>query len=91
MQIPIVYLCTIFLKSCFERVTVLYCSLLTGLVFFQAGINDEGKGVVYRYDPVGFMEELTQGSGGAAVALVQPFLDNQVERNNRNDKVEGNI
>ena len=56
---------------------------------FQAGINDEGKGVVYRYDPVGFMEELTQGSGGAAVALVQPFLDNQVERNNRNDKVEG--
>ena len=55
----------------------------------QAGINDEGKGVVYRYDPVGFMEELTQGSGGAAVALVQPFLDNQVERNNRNDRVEG--
>jgi 20S proteasome subunit beta 6 len=33
---------------------------------------------VYRYDPVGFMEELVHGAGGSAVSLIQPFMDNQV-------------
>ena len=32
---------------------------------------------------------LFQGGGGSAVCLIQPFLDNQVEKNNRSDKVEG--
>jgi hypothetical protein len=32
------------------------------------------------------MEELTHSAGGAAVCLIQPFLDNQVGKNNRTDK-----
>jgi 20S proteasome alpha/beta subunit len=42
--------------------------------------------VIYHYDPVGSMEELAHSSGGAATCLVQPFLDNQVGKNNRTDK-----
>ena len=55
-------------------------------IYFQAGIKDDGKGAIYHYDPVGSMEELTHSAGGAAVCLVQPFLDNQVGKNNRTDK-----
>ena len=51
----------------------------------QAGLKDDGKGVVYHYDPVGSMEELTWSSGGAGVSVIQPFLDNQVGKNNQND------
>jgi 20S proteasome subunit beta 6 len=59
---------------------------------FQAGLKDDGSGAIYHYDPVGSMEELTHSSGGAATCLVQPFLDNQVGKNNRTDKgPEGNF
>ena len=49
---------------------------------FQAGLNDEGKGVIYGYDPVGCVEELVQCSGGAGVTLMQSLLDNQVDKKN---------
>jgi hypothetical protein len=37
------------------------------------------------------MEELTHSAGGAAVCLIQPFLDNQVGKNNRTDKGDEGI
>ncbi len=58
---------------------------------FKAGLKDDGKGAIYHYDPVGSMEELTHSAGGAAVCLIQPFLDNQVGKNNRTDKGDEGI
>jgi hypothetical protein len=37
-----------------------------------------GTGAVYSFDPVGSYERETCRAAGAAQALVQPFLDNQV-------------
>jgi len=49
------------------------------------GLDEEGKGVVYHYDPVGHMEKLTFSAAGASVSLIQPFLDNQVGAFNMKD------
>merc|ERR1719381_287570 len=43
-----------------------------------AGLDDNGKGCVYHYDPVGHMEKNMYRAGGSAVSLLQPLLDNQV-------------
>lgn len=37
-----------------------------------------GSGAVYSFDPVGSYEREACRAAGAASALVQPFLDNQV-------------
>ncbi|XP_064099061.1 proteasome subunit beta type-1-like [Macrobrachium nipponense] len=50
-----------------------------------AGLDEEGKGVVYHYDPVGHMEKLTFSAAGASVAQIQPLLDNQIEAKNIKD------
>ena len=50
---------------------------------FQAGLNAEGKGVIYGYDPVGCIEELVHVAGGAGVTLMQSLLDNQVDKKNQ--------
>ncbi|KAL7643466.1 UNVERIFIED_CONTAM: hypothetical protein RMT77_005448 [Armadillidium vulgare] len=42
------------------------------------GFDEDGKGVVYHYDPVGHMEKMTYCASGAAVTLIQPLLDNLV-------------
>ncbi|KAJ7659853.1 20S proteasome subunit [Mycena rosella] len=42
------------------------------------GIEDDGSGAVYSFDPVGSYERETCRAAGAASALVQPFLDNQI-------------
>lgn len=47
-----------------------------------AGLDEEGKGVVYGYDPVGCMEKLGHAAGGSGVAIMAPLLDNQVEKLN---------
>ncbi|PVU99023.1 hypothetical protein BB559_001085 [Furculomyces boomerangus] len=43
-----------------------------------AGIDNEGKGCVYSYDPVGNMERVTFQVYGSASGMIQPFLDSQV-------------
>eukprot|EP00127_Corallochytrium_limacisporum_P005983 Clim_evm60s215 gene=Clim_evmTU60s215 len=43
-----------------------------------AGLDEEGKGAVYSYDPVGSYEREFYRSGGSASALIQPLLDNQL-------------
>ena len=47
-----------------------------------AGLDENGKGVVYSYDPVGCMEKGLQAADGSGVAIMQPLLDNQVEKFN---------
>ncbi|KGG49923.1 beta type subunit of proteasome [Mitosporidium daphniae] len=42
------------------------------------GIDAEGRGAVYSYDPVGSFEREPFRAGGSAAALIQPFLDNQL-------------
>jgi len=42
------------------------------------GIEDDGTGTVYSFDPVGSYERETCRAAGAAQSLVQPFLDNQI-------------
>ncbi|KAI5287646.1 Proteasome subunit beta type-6 [Ascosphaera aggregata] len=48
-----------------------------------AGLDDEGKGALYSYDPVGSYEREYCRSAGAASSLVTPFLDNQVNLKNQ--------
>ncbi|CAH7674980.1 nucleophile aminohydrolase [Phakopsora pachyrhizi] len=43
-----------------------------------AGIDHDGTGAVYSFDPVGSYERESCRAAGAAQSLVQPFLDNQV-------------
>ena len=42
------------------------------------GLDADGKGAIYGFDPVGSYERLQCGAGGAASSLIMPFLDNQV-------------
>jgi len=43
-----------------------------------AGLDKDGRGVVFSYDPVGHSERTMYRAGGSAVTLLQPLLDNQV-------------
>ncbi|KAJ3496110.1 hypothetical protein NLG97_g2900 [Lecanicillium saksenae] len=47
------------------------------------GLDEEGKGAVYSYDPVGSYEREQCRAGGAAASLIMPFLDNQVNFHNQ--------
>jgi 20S proteasome subunit beta 6 len=44
-----------------------------------AGLDTEGKGAIYAFDPVGSYERVQCKAGGAAASLIMPFLDNQVQ------------
>lgn len=61
-------------------------TLLYGKRFFPyyvytiiGGLDAEGKGAVYSFDPVGSYEREQCRAGGAAASLIMPFLDNQVQ------------
>jgi len=47
------------------------------------GLDEDGKGAVYSYDPVGSYEREQTRAGGAAASLIMPFLDNQVNFKNQ--------
>lgn len=47
-----------------------------------AGLDEDGKGVVHSYDPIGHRELSKFRAGGSAGALLQPLLDNQVFNTN---------
>jgi len=47
-----------------------------------AGLDEEGNGVVYSYDPVGHCEKSTFHAGGSSGALIQPFLDSRIGNKN---------
>lgn len=44
-----------------------------------AGLESDGSGWVYSYDPIGNMQRSKFCAGGSSGALLQPLLDNQVE------------
>lgn len=56
-----------------------------------AGIDDDGKGVVYSYDPVGHCEQSKYRASGSSCSLIQPFLDNRVGLKNMANVEEGSI
>ncbi|KAI9159286.1 Proteasome subunit beta type-6 [Blastocladiella emersonii ATCC 22665] len=43
-----------------------------------AGLDEEGRGCIFNYDPVGSFEKYRWQAAGSGVSLIQPFLDNQV-------------
>ncbi|KAF1761530.1 hypothetical protein GCK72_009786 [Caenorhabditis remanei] len=43
-----------------------------------AGIDENGKGAVFSYDPIGCIERLTYSASGAAEPMIIPFLDCQI-------------
>lgn len=43
-----------------------------------AGLEPDGTGWVYSYDPIGNVERCKFRAGGSSGALLQPLLDNQV-------------
>ena len=47
------------------------------------GLDEEGKGALYSYDPVGSYEREQCRAAGAASSLMMPFLDNQVNLKNQ--------
>ncbi|KAI9209869.1 nucleophile aminohydrolase [Polychytrium aggregatum] len=47
------------------------------------GIDAEGKGALYDYDPVGNYERVNCACVGSASELIQPFLDSQVDFKNQ--------
>jgi 20S proteasome subunit beta 6 len=49
------------------------------------GLDEEGKGALYSYDPVGSYEREQCRAAGAASSLIMPFLDNQVNLKNQYD------
>lgn len=61
------------------------CTILYGKRFFPyyvynilGGLDEEGKGAVYSFDPVGSYEREFCRAAGSAQSLLQPFLDSQV-------------
>nr|QBH72817.1 proteasome subunit beta type [Thermobia domestica] len=52
-----------------------------------AGLDNEGKGCVFSYDPIGHCERGTFRAGGSSGALLQPLLDNQIGYKNMQNVV----
>ena len=73
-------------KACAQRLATIlyskrffpyYCTAILG------GLDEEGKGALYSYDPVGSYEREQCRAAGAAASLIMPFLDNQVKLKNQ--------
>lgn len=47
------------------------------------GLDEDGRGALYSYDPVGSYEREQCRAAGAAASLIMPFLDNQVNYKNQ--------
>lgn len=48
-----------------------------------AGLDENGEGCVYSYDPIGHCERRKYGAGGSAGTLLQPVLDSQIGLKNQ--------
>lgn len=55
------------------------------------GLDEDGQGVVYSYDPIGHCERHTYRASGSSCALIQPFLDNRVGLKNIQGLAPGSI
>lgn len=77
-------------KMSAQSIAQMLSSLLYSRRFFPfyvnnilAGLDDQGKGCVYSYDPVGSYEREEWRAAGSASALLQPLLDNQLGLRNQ--------
>jgi 20S proteasome subunit beta 6 len=73
-------------KACAQRLsTILYNKRFfpyyTNAIL--GGLDENGKGALYSYDPVGSYEREQCRTSGAAASLIMPFLDNQVNFKNQ--------
>lgn len=56
-----------------------------------AGLDNEGKGCVFSYDPIGHCERSSYRAGGSAGALLQPLLDNQIGLKNMQNVTKASV
>lgn len=73
-------------KACAQRLsTILYQKRFFPYYVHAilGGIDEDGKGALYSYDPVGSYEREQCRAAGAAASLIMPFLDNQVNFKNQ--------
>ena len=72
--------------ACAQRLATILYSKRFFPYYVQAilgGLDEEGKGALYSYDPVGSYEREQCRAAGAAASLIMPFLDNQVNFKNQ--------
>ncbi|CAG8477078.1 14054_t:CDS:2 [Ambispora leptoticha] len=64
--------------------TILYSKRFFPYYIFTilGGLDENGRGVIYSYDPVGSFEPQINRAIGTGAELIQPFLDNQVSFKN---------
>lgn len=80
-------------KACAQRLATILYSKRFFPYYVQAilgGLDEEGKGALYSYDPVGSYEREQCRAAGAAASLIMPFLDNQVNFKNQYVPGSGN-
>ena len=72
-------------KACAQRLSTILYSKRFFPYYVHAilgGLDEDGKGALYSYDPVGSYEREQCRAAGAAASLIMPFLDNQVNFKN---------
>jgi 20S proteasome subunit beta 6 len=72
-----------------EAIGQMLSGMLYGRRFFPyytfnlvAGLDSEGRGIVYGYDAIGSYQSVEVGAMGTGQTLIQPLLDNQVAYKN---------
>lgn len=50
-----------------------------------AGLDENGEGAIFSYDPVGSFERVPFRAGGSSASLMQPLLDNQIGLKNQSN------
>lgn len=73
-------------KACAQRLSTILYNKRFFPYYVHAilgGLDEEGKGALYSYDPVGSYEREQCRAAGAAASLIMPFLDNQVNFKNQ--------
>jgi len=73
-------------KACAQRLsTILYQKRFFPYYVHAilGGLDENGRGALYSYDPVGSYEREQCRAAGAAASLIMPFLDNQVNYKNQ--------
>eukprot|EP01134_Creolimax_fragrantissima_P003645 CFRG3645T1 len=56
-----------------------------------AGLDANGKGAVYHYDPIGSFEREAFRAAGTGAQLLQPLLDSEIGFKNKSDIVERKV
>lgn len=73
-------------KACAQRLSTILYNKRFFPYYVHAilgGLDEDGKGALYSYDPVGSYEREQCRAAGAAASLIMPFLDNQVNFKNQ--------